>query len=206
VTKNKTAEQISVLLFDLGGVLLQLRETGSNFGVTGDERQFHRSWLLSPAVREFESGAIVAEVFAKCIIDELRLPYDWKEFLARFNRWPERLYQGAAELIETLGNDYKVALLSNTNAAHWARSDIAGVLEPLFDHAFLSFRTGLLKPDTNAFEQVLDHFDCQAGQILFFDDNPLNVDTASALGIRACLTRGLDDVRNALRANGVVFD
>jgi len=203
VTNSKAAGKHSIILFDLGGVLLHLADTGSNFGVEGEERQFHRSWLLSPSVREFERGAISAEEFARRIVPELHLPYEWPEFLQRFDRWPEKLYPGVTQLLAQVGEYRRVALLSNTNAIHWGRRDIAGVLEPFFDHTFLSFRTGLLKPDSDAFLQVSRHYDCRPDDILFLDDNPLNIDAANAVGIRAYLARGMQDVRNVLASNGI---
>ncbi len=197
---------ISVILFDLGGVLLHLRNIGSNFGLSGDKAQFLRSWLLSPAVRDFERGAIVAEEFARRLVREMALPYDWQEFLQRFDRWPESIYAGVPELLADLAARYRLALLSNTNAVHWGRDDIAGVLEPLFDGIFLSFRTRLLKPDRNSFEQIMTHYDCAANEILFLDDNPLNIGVASASGMKACLTRGMEGIRSALTAHDISFD
>ena len=197
---------ISVILFDLGGVLLHLRDIDSNFGLGGDETQFLRSWLMSPAVRDFERGAIVAEEFGRRIVSEMRLPYEWQEFQRRFDRWPESVYAGVPELLADLSARYRLALLSNTNALHWGRDDIAGILDPLFDGVFLSFRTGLLKPDRNSFEQIMAHYDCAANEILFLDDNPLNIEAASAMGIKACLTRGLDGIHNTLAAHDISFD
>ena len=194
-----------MILFDLGGVLLHLRDIGSNFDITGDEHKFLRSWLLSPAVRDFERGAIVAEEFGRRIVSEMRLPYDWQDFLQRFDRWPESVYPGVPELLADLSARYNLALLSNTNAVHWGRADIAGVLDPLFDGVFLSFRTGLLKPDRDSFEQVMQHYDCAASEILFLDDNPLNIEAASAMGINACVTRGMDDIRSTLAAHDISF-
>jgi putative hydrolase of the HAD superfamily len=203
VTRKSNTQPITVLLFDLGGVLLRLREIAANFGIPGDELQFHRRWIVSPSVREFERGAISAEEFGRSIVAEMGLPYEWQEFLQRFDRWPVRLFSGVPEMLAQLAGNYRLALLSNTNAVHWARDDIAGVLEPLLDYTFLSFRTGLLKPDNDAFEQVLGHYECEAREILFFDDNPLNVDAANSLGFRSCLTRGMSEVRSALAASGV---
>ncbi|HSD69746.1 MAG TPA: HAD family hydrolase, partial [Woeseiaceae bacterium] len=169
MTEAVLSSGAAVILFDLGGVLLQLRDIGSNFGLRGDETQFLRSWLMSPAVRDFERGSITAEEFGRRIVGELRLPYDWREFLQRFDRWPESIYPGVPELLEELSAGYNLALLSNTNAVHWGRDDIAGILEPLFDGIFLSFRTGLLKPDRASFEQIMRHYECAAGDILFLD-------------------------------------
>lgn len=205
MTDERSTAGVSVILFDLGGVLLHLRDIGSNFDITGDEHKFLRSWLLSPAVRDFERGAIVAEQFGRRIVSEMRLPYDWQEFLQRFDRWPESVYPGVPELLADLSARYNLALLSNTNAVHWGRADIAGVLDPLFDGVFLSFRTGLLKPDRDSFEQVIQHYDCAASEILFLDDNPLNIEAASALGLNACVTRGMDDIRSNLAAHDISF-
>ena len=205
MTDERSATGISVILFDLGGVLLHLRDIGGNFGITGDEHRFLRSWLLSPAVRDFERGAIVAEEFGRRIVSEMRLPYDWREFLQRFDRWPERVYPGVPELIADLSAHYNLALLSNTNAVHWGRGDIAGVLDPLFDAVFLSFRTGLLKPDRDSFEQVMEHYDCAASEILFLDDNPLNIEAASAVGLNARVTRGMAGIRSGLAAHDISF-
>lgn len=205
MTDEDSTNGISVILFDLGGVLLHLRDIGSNFGLNGDERQFHRSWLMSPAVRDFERGDIVAEEFGKRIVSELRLPYDWQEFLRRFDRWPDRLYPGVPELLADLSARHRLALLSNTNAVHWGRADIAAVLEPLFDGIFLSFRTGLLKPDRSSFEQIISHYNCAASEVLFLDDNPLNIEAATAMGINACVTRGMDGIRSALVAYNIPF-
>jgi putative hydrolase of the HAD superfamily len=206
VTDPTRGNGISVILFDLGGVLLHLRNIGSNFGLSGDETKFLRSWLMSPAVRDFERGAIVAEEFGRRIVRELALPYDWQEFMQRFDRWPETIYAGAPELLADLSARFRLALLSNTNAVHWGRDDVAGVLEPLFDAIFLSFRTGLLKPDSNSFAQIMKHYDCAASEILFLDDNPLNIEAANAMGINACLTRGMDGIRNALTTHDISFN
>ncbi|HSD70525.1 MAG TPA: HAD-IA family hydrolase, partial [Woeseiaceae bacterium] len=143
--------------------------------------------------------------FGRRIVGELRLPYDWREFLQRFDRWPESIYPGVPELLEELAARYNIALLSNTNAVHWGRDDIAGILEPLFDGIFLSFRTGLLKPDRASFEQIMRHYECAAGDILFLDDNPLNIEAAQAIGINACVTRGMDGIRHALVAHDISF-
>lgn len=203
MTDDRPTTGISVILFDLGGVLLHLRDIGSNFAITGDEHKFLRSWLLSPAVRDFERGAIVAEEFGRRIVSEMRLPYDWQEFLQRFDNWPDKLYPGVIAMLDRLAADHRIALLSNTNQVHWEREDIAGLLEPLFHYTFLSFRTGLLKPDRESFEQVSAHFECQLQEILFLDDNPLNVDAANAIGLRAHLTRGIDGIRNVLARTGI---
>jgi putative hydrolase of the HAD superfamily len=182
---------VQAVVFDLGGVLLRLRDPVKTFGLDLgpgiDEGQFQRRWLLSPAVREFERGAIDQEAFARAIVAELALPMDWPAFLERFDAWPEDLFPDALPLLDAIPAGTGRGLLSNTNALHWGRADVAGLLAGCFDRTFLSFETGLLKPDPEAFMQVPRGFDCEARAVLYFDDNPLNVDAARQAGMQAHL-------------------
>ena len=54
-----------------------------------------------------------------------------------------------------------------------------------FDHLFLSFETGHMKPDNRAFRHVIDQLSRPPEQILFFDDNPHNVEAARNAGMHA---------------------
>lgn len=179
-----------LVVFDLGGVLIRLRDPLETFGLSGTEGDFLERWLLSPTVRELERGAIDIATFARSMLAELGLAMHPAEFLERFNAWPDRLYPDAMALLDAIPEGIPRALLSNMNAAHWGREDIFGALAGRFDREFLSFRTGLLKPDAAAFEQVLDAYAIAPAKVLFFDDNPRNVSAAARLGIDARLCRG----------------
>ena len=169
---------------------MHLRDPLRTFRLPGTQAAFFDRWLLSPAVREHERGAIGIAAFAARMVAELGLTMEPEEFIERFRAWPKRLYPETADLLAAIPENIPRVLLSNTNAAHWARADISGALEGLFDRQFLSFRTGLLKPDAAAFEQVLEAYAVAPRNVLFFDDSPHNVDAASRLGIEARLCRG----------------
>jgi len=183
-------KDIKVVVFDLGGVLLQLRDPVETFKVQMPVTQFLERWLKSPSVREFERGASDAETFAKAIVKEMDLLMDWQEFVQRFDAWPERIFPETTALLDGIPDGIGKVLLSNTNAAHWGRSDIESSLSSRFDRMFLSFRTGLLKPDREAFLQVTAAYGMPARAFLFFDDNPVNVSAAAETGMQAMLCRG----------------
>jgi len=193
-------EQIKVLLFDLGGVLLRLNSPARTFGLAQSEEEFLQQWIQSKAVRRFERGDVDATTFAASIVSEFRLPYGADEFLRRFEAWPDELYQGIPELLDSIPKRYSKALLSNTNALHWHRMDVNRTLEQRFDNVFLSFVTGYLKPDAGAFRHAQETCACEPGEIAFFDDNPANVAAAAGLGCHAFLTRGIAELRSALNA------
>jgi putative hydrolase of the HAD superfamily len=200
---SQLMKNIKVLLFDLGGVLLQLNSHREVFSLPMDESEFLSRWLRSPAVREFERGAIAAESFAKAIVIEADLPYDWREFLERFHAWPDELYPGITDLLDRIPPNYQRALLSNTNAIHWQHEGIADKLTNRFEYVFLSYVTGRLKPDHEAFQLVQDQLSCQASQIVLFDDNPANVAAAKEFGFQSILTRGADELRMSLIQLGI---
>jgi len=193
-----TFSSIKVAVFDLGGVLLQLKDPVTNFGLRLSEADFLERWLKSPSVREFERGASDAETFGRAIVRELGLAMNWREFLKRFDAWPERIYPETAALLDSIPESIGRALLSNTNEAHWGRSDISSVLSGRLDKVFLSFRTGLLKPDREAFVQVATAYGMSADAFLFFDDNPLNVSAAAATGMHAVLCKGPSEALRVL--------
>jgi HAD superfamily hydrolase (TIGR01509 family) len=197
------ARSIDIVLLDLGGVLLRLHDPLDTFGIDLNQEDFLEKWLLSPAVRKLERGDIKADPFAEEIVEEFSLPYSPQEFLQRFERWPDELFDGVTDLLRTIGENFHLAILSNTNAIHWECNDIEGRLDPLVKSVFLSYRTGLVKPEPAAFQDVLSTLDVMAENVLFLDDNRLNIDAARQCGLQARLTRGFDDLKANLREAGV---
>jgi glucose-1-phosphatase len=191
---------IRVAVFDLGGVLLKLRDPVETFDLAISEAEFLERWLRSPSVREFERGATDAETFARGVIDELELVMPWQELLRRFDSWPERLFPETAALLDGIPAGIGRVLLSNTNPAHWGRADISAALAGKLDRLFLSFETGLLKPDREAFDQVIAAYGAPADTFLFFDDNPLNVSGAVDAGMRGVLCKGPGEALRVLRS------
>ena len=196
--------QFKVLLFDLGGVLLRLNDPIETFGLDISLTEFKDRWLRSPSVRSFEGGEIDTEEFAKKIVSEADLPYDWQEFIRRFDSWPDRLFDETLDVLRAIPATYSRALLSNINALHWGREEIAKPLAGHFDRFFLSYETGCVKPDREAFEMVTETFECRPDEVLFFDDSPLSVTAAADYGMEAVHAIGIGDVRQALGEHGVL--
>ena len=199
-----TVDQYKVILFDLGGVLLRLNDPIETFGLDIGLSEFKSRWLQSPSVRKYESGGMEQEEFARNIVAEASLPYDPEEFIRRFDAWPDRLFDETLSLLRAIPPKFNRALLSNINPLHWGREEIEGQLTGCFDHTFLSYQTGLIKPDHDAFELVVKSFDCGPDEVLFFDDSQMNVDAAVDYGMQAVLAIGIEDVKDALQQRGIL--
>ena len=198
------SNEYKVILFDLGGVLLKLRDPISAFELPIDESEFLRTWIVSPSVRALESGQIDGEEFSKRMITEMQLPMSWQELLRRFNNWPDGFYPKAIELLARIPSQYSCAILSNTNAVHWQQVDVPGNFGNRFERYFLSYESGLLKPDSESFLQVIASYACRPGDILFYDDNPLNVAAAADVGMIAVRIQGEDELEAGLIAAGII--
>ena len=204
---SRPAPPVRVVLFDVGGVLVQLSGVSTVLGWVADRwtpvELWHR-WLHSPAVRAFETGRCDADTFAAELVAELELGVAPTAFLESFAGWPTGLYPGTHELIARIPGHVTRALLSNSNSLHWPRVEDEFGLGALFEHRFVSHLTGRIKPDRDAFDHVIGTLGCDPASVFFLDDNLLNVEAAHAAGLQGAVVRGIEEAEHALRHAGVI--
>lgn len=199
--------QIRVVLFDVGGVLVELSGVPVMIQWMGTQispEEIIHMWLTSPVVRAFETGQITADEFGEHLIDEMMLPVGREQLLEEFARWPRALFPGALDLVNRIPRRYTRATLSNTNALHWPRLMNDMGLETAFDLHFASYLTGKIKPDEEAFHQVADQLGCRTDEVLFLDDSQLNVEAARSTGMKAVQVKGTAEAEQALTDLGLL--
>lgn len=81
---------------------------------------------------------------------------------------------------------WRLALFSNAPKEVAAGIDSLGWLEP-FEQRFFSCELRRIKPEPEAYEEVVRALGAQPSEIVFFDDRPPNVEAARRLGIQAHL-------------------
>jgi len=191
-----------VLLFDLGGVLVEwsgqavLRRLRPDI----DQGEILARWNTSESVGLFERGSIAPPDFAERFVAEWQLRLEPTEFLESFSSWVRGFYPGAKSLIQRLRTHGLVACLSNTNATHWA--SLADV-QTVFDVCMASHLTGHMKPDRAAFEHAIESLAASPSDVTYFDDSLPNVIAARNVGINAFHVRGLSETESALRSLGL---
>ncbi len=195
------------MLFDVGGVLVRLSGIEAMLGWLGNRvtaEELWGMWLRSEAVRQFETGRMDAGEFAMRVTREFDIAIEPQRFLEAFVSWPIGLFPGTVELLARIPASYRRALLSNTNGLHWPRMRDDMRLGELFDHHFVSHLTGRIKPDAAAFEHVVEALDYGAAQVLFLDDNSLNVEAAARVGMHAVRVQGPAQTERALIDFGII--
>jgi len=96
------------------------------------------------------------------------------------------------------------AVLSNINELHWQYVAADEGFTRRIEKFFLSYQIGMIKPDPETFTYVTRILGCQPKEILFIDDNPVNISAGLNAGFNAVHARGLSQVTAALQSFGIV--
>jgi putative hydrolase of the HAD superfamily len=196
-----------VLLFDLGGVLVDfagLRQLPAMLARPMPAALVRQKWVVSPAVRQFESGRCTDLEFARMFIEEWSLDLTAERFVAHFRNWVAAPFPETAALLGALEGRHALACLSNTNALHWQAVKQMPALRPVLERPFLSFELGVMKPDPAIYAHVVRGLGCEPAEVAFFDDGPENVEGARAAGLSAHLAQGPVHLRQVLTQLGLL--
>lgn len=199
--KEMNLGNVDIVLFDLGGVLVELGPFPIDVEWYPDkltEDDARNQWLASECAQDFEKGLVSAQQFAQTYIRENRLDVSEELFLQKFLQWPKHLYPGVHGFLASLQTHIPIAVFSNTNELHWRRLLDEMDLKDRFDYFFASQIIGKAKPDTAAFNYVAKEMGRKPEQILFLDDNINNVNAAIETGMHAEQVLGFDNAKSKL--------
>jgi putative hydrolase of the HAD superfamily len=192
-------DQIELVLFDLGGVLVELGEEIFPTSWHPDEQSFGLTdWLSSEAAGKFETGSMAPSEFICQLKQTLSIAASNSEVQTAFEAWPRGLAPGAEALIVRLKSKYQVAVLSNSNEIHEPVLLRQFGLDNLINDIFFSHRIGHAKPSRLSFDYVLENLNFTPNQVLFFDDNTANINAAKALGMHAYQVFSPSDVNKVI--------
>lgn len=193
---NVLVPSVKNLIFDLGGVILDLSvdHTLESFSRLSDlpKEKVQDLYIKTPGFLEYEKGLIDDGTFRDFVRQTFALQTDDDAIDECWNAMLRGIPTLKLELLLRLQHEFRVFLLSNTNAIHL--DHINGTMLPkdagknLLDHyfhkAYYSHRMKKRKPDADIFEQVLEENNLLPEQTLFLDDYAVNIEGAKALGIK----------------------
>ena len=208
---SSAAASADALLFDLGGVVIQIdfaraiQAWAKAGGVPAS--QVHARFSLDAGYEAHERGEIEPAAYCAHLRQMLGLDLADEHLLSGWNQIFVGEVAEVGALLARLAKTHPLYAFSNTNVAHrmfW-QVRYAGILEP-FAQIFCSCDLGTRKPSPAAFLQVASRIDIAPARIVFFDDHPDNVRGAREAGLRAHEVHSAEDIRAALRLEGVVCD
>jgi putative hydrolase of the HAD superfamily len=201
--------QVQALLFDLGGVLIdvdfnRVLEYWQPISRLSLE-ELKNTFSSDLPYQQHERGEITAAQYFAHLAMTLELQDDPAHISAGWNAIFGREITETRLLVQEARAHLPCYVFSNTNATHQvAWTALYPDLAQSFERIFVSSDMGYRKPERRAFEYVADAMDVPLNAILFFDDHPDNVAGARAAGLQAVHVQGPADVRAALQAIGCV--
>lgn len=190
------ANQIKNIIFDLGGVILNIDyhltiDAFTQLGIPNFKEKFSQA-QQNHLFDKLDKGEISGPDFISAIQRETGDGISEKDILSSWNVMLLDLPKERLDLLEELGKEYRLFLLSNTNEIHIPEYN--KILEKafgfkdlghLFEKQYYSFEIGLRKPDKEIFEYVLSDNDLIARETLFIDDSKQHIHGAEAAGVKA---------------------
>jgi putative hydrolase of the HAD superfamily len=198
---------VDVLLFDLGGVLVDysgVRDMAPLLRTSATEQEIRERFETCPHVAAYRVGKLDRIEFAERMVRDWEVTVSAERFLQEFRTWSRDLLPGARELLASLRPRFRLAALSNSNELHWERHSEEIGVTALFEVAISSHQLGFVKPDPRIYLQALRRLAVAPGAVMFFDDVRANVDAATALGMRAFQVEGVPGLRERLVLEGLL--
>lgn len=182
-----------IFLFDLGNVLAKSLD---NYGLYNKLNckisyyEFLQYWWGDDLVLKAHMGLATDDEHVEALLKFCKSDLSIKQFYEIYNGLDNSLYDDTVEIINDLKNKgYKIGILSNLRLMDYKR--YKQQIEKInFDYIFLSYEMKCIKPSSDIYLQVIDALDCEADNIIFFDDNQKNVNGAKQLGINAYQVTG----------------
>lgn len=199
---------IKAVIFDLGGVIVPLDfDRGYDRLASRCSRtvqEIRAAIGATDLVERFECGAIAPRDFARELSAAVGLSgcgYEdfcdlWSSIFLPHTLIPE-------SLLASLRGRYRLLLLSNTNAIHFAMIRANYPLLEHFDELVLSYEVGAMKPSPAIYEAAVERAGCLPGECFFADDIPAYVEGARRAGIDAVRFESSAQVVRELTLRGI---
>jgi HAD superfamily hydrolase (TIGR01509 family) len=182
-----------IFLFDLGNVLAKSLDDYYLYNKLNCKipyNEFLQYWWSDDLVLKAHMGLATDDEHVEALLKFCKSDLSINQFYEIYNSLDNSLYDETLEIINELKNKgYKVGLLSNLRLMDYKRYE-EQIKKINFDYLFLSYEIKCIKPSSDIYLQVIDALDCEADNIIFFDDNQKNVNGAKQLGINAYQVTG----------------
>ena len=200
---------IKTIIFDLGNVLIPFDFTRGYKGMEAlsglPAAEIRRRIASTDLVHRFESGLIEPQDFVARIGEllETSLPYEkFAEIWSSIFLPPTLVTE---EIVEALHRNYRLLVLSNTNAIHFEMVRETYPLLRHFDGFTLSHEVKAMKPDPRIYAAVLAEARCAPEHCFYTDDIAAYVEAGRQHGIDAVQFQSREQLEAEMRSRGIAW-
>jgi len=202
-----TERTIDVVVFDIGGVLLDWSPDYLYADLIPDEQQ--RTWFLTEVTtRDWNHQLDAGRPWAEAITELTALHPEHTEWIEAYDTGWLKMVKGVFEDTVALVTEIRelgipTYALTNFSADKWEIAKESFPILTGFDGEVVSGAEQAVKPDEKIYRILLERYGLDAARTFYTDDVQHNVDGARAVGIDAELHTDAKTLRNHLRARGL---
>jgi len=192
---------VKFIIFDIGKVILDFDHHVSIkklSGLSGHSEQEIRDFIFeSGLLSSMEKGQITSLDFYRKINDKFKLDISFNRFK---EIWCEIFTPNTSleSLLYHLTNNYRLAVLSNTDEMHLKYIYKRYKVFEVFSKKFMSYELKLLKPDVEVFKVVLETLKTLPDKCIYIDDLEENVKAAQKTGMHAIQYKSVSQLKTDL--------
>ncbi len=194
---------IKAVISDLNGVFLQSeylsKRVEQKYSISSDE-----FWPAFKKVLEVARKPNAPSFFnlLKPHLKKLNFSISEQEF---FNFWfsGEKLVHEVLEYVRELRKKrIKIFILSNNfkERTQYYRENFKEIFDAV-DKTYFSWETGFVKPDKQAYLNILNEHDLKPEECIYIDDSDANIEAAKSIGIKAFKYQGLNALKSIIQEN-----
>jgi 2-haloacid dehalogenase len=202
-----TERTIDVVVFDIGGVLLDWNPNYLYAELIPDEEQ-RRHFLTAITTPDWNMQQDAGRPWAEAVEELSALHPEHAEWIAAYDTGWLKMVKGLlTDTVELLTELQALGVptyaLTNFSGEKWAVAKEAFPVLDSFTGEIVSGHEQVVKPDEKIYRVLVDRFSLDASRTFFTDDVQRNVDGARSAGLDAELFTSAADLRTQLRNRGI---
>ena len=202
-------ERRSVVVFDLGGVLIDWDPRHLYRTMFGGDEAAMETFLATVCTPEWNARQDAGRPWTEAVsVLVEHFPAERERITAFHERWPETLGEEVAGTVAILGELHARAVplyaLSNWSAETFPIARARFPFLGLFNGIVISGEERVSKPNPRLFQVLFDRYGLDPRAAVFIDDAPRNVEVAAGMGMLGLVFTGAAPLRTALEAIGLL--
>jgi 2-haloacid dehalogenase len=203
------ADGIDVVLFDLGGVLIEWDPRHLYRRLFPDDEEAMERFLSEVCTLEWNAQQDIGRPWDQAVAELTAEHPAWAPHIAAYHEhWDEMVpgsVPGTPEILGELARGgVRLLALSNWSVDTFVRMRPRFAFLDAFEAIMISGDVGLIKPDPRIFHACVERYDLDPGRTLFIDDSAANVASARGEGLVALRFTGAPDLRAELEERGLL--
>ncbi len=189
---------IKNIIFDIGGVIFDDKNDSlsNKFNISSKRAKEISKIAFIDNFNECMKGYISSEDYIKSMIIKYPNIKEELEYILSPKYYDETfplkkdIYN---KIVELYNKGYNLYIL--TNNTKFSYDYIKNKINlSYFKGVVCSYEEHLIKPDTRIYELILNRYNLNKDETIFFDDNYENVESANGIGLKSVIFNGIEDL------------